>query len=292
MADDLSEKHVESLISALKRYKRAMGWTIDDIIGIPPGIGMHKGHLEEDCMPTSAKRCKLRRSVSNFDLDVLHVKGGTMAPKDKKSNNFTKRLEKRKKRARCLKCTQDYALHYNKYSAILEGYSDAKWITESNEVKSTSGYVFTIGEGAVSWKLSKQTYIDRSTMESEFISLNKAGEEEEWLHNFLEYISYWPKPVAPVCIHCDRQAAIGRARNMMYNGKSHHIRQRLNTVKELLSSGIITVDYVKSKDNVLDPLTIGLSKEGVERTSKKMGLRPRTSQHGGNVGVAEPKRLF
>ncbi|PHT28408.1 Zinc finger A20 and AN1 domain-containing stress-associated protein 8 [Capsicum baccatum] len=52
MADDLREQHVEALISALKRYKRAMGWTIDDIIGIPPGICMHKGHLEEDCMPT------------------------------------------------------------------------------------------------------------------------------------------------------------------------------------------------------------------------------------------------
>ncbi|PHT36270.1 putative pectinesterase/pectinesterase inhibitor 32 [Capsicum baccatum] len=39
-------------------------------------------------------------------------------------------------------------------------------------------------------------------------------------------------------------------------------------------------DYVKSKDNVLDPLRKGLSREGVERTSKGMGLRPRTSQHG------------
>ncbi|PHT81870.1 hypothetical protein T459_14885 [Capsicum annuum] len=50
--------------------------------------------------------------------------------------------------------------------------------------------------------------------------------------------------------------------------------------QELLSSGIITVDYVKSKDNVSDPLTKGLSREGVERTSK--GMRLRSSQHGGN----------
>ncbi|KAF3666872.1 hypothetical protein FXO37_10327 [Capsicum annuum] len=60
-----------------------------------------------------------------------------------------------------------------------EGYSDANWITGSNEVKSTSGYVFIIGGGAVSWKSSKQTYIARSTMESEFIALDKAGEEAE-----------------------------------------------------------------------------------------------------------------
>ncbi|PHU28511.1 hypothetical protein BC332_00604 [Capsicum chinense] len=69
---------------------------------------------------------------------------------------------------------------------------------------------------------------------------------------------------------------------MMYNGKSRHIRWKHNTIRELLSSGIITVDYVKSKDNVLDPLTKGLSREGVERTSKGMSLRPGKSQHGGN----------
>ncbi|KAF3653212.1 hypothetical protein FXO38_11432 [Capsicum annuum] len=67
---------------------------------------------------------------------------------------------------------------------------------------------------------------------------------------------------------------------MMYNGKSRPIRRRHNTVRELLSSGIITIDYVKSKDNVSDPLTKDLSREGVERTSKGMGLRPKTSQHG------------
>ncbi|PHU28755.1 hypothetical protein BC332_00848 [Capsicum chinense] len=181
-----------------------------------------------------------------------------------------------------LKYTQDYALHYNKYSAVLEGYSDANWITGSNEVKSTSGYVFNIGEGAVSWKSSKQTCIARSTMKSEFITLDKTGEEAEWLRNFLKDIPYWPKPVAPVCIHHDRQAAIGRAGSMIYNSKSRHIRQRHNTVRELLSSGISTVDYVKSKDNVSDPLTKGLSRKGVKMISKGMDLRPRTNQHCGN----------
>ncbi|PHU17346.1 hypothetical protein BC332_13041 [Capsicum chinense] len=119
-------------------------------------------------------------------------------------------------------------------------------------------------------------------MESKFIALDKAGIEAKWLQNFLEDIPYWSKPVAPVCIQCDSQATIGRAGSMMYNGKSRHLRRRYNTVRKLLSSGIITIDYVKSKDNVLDPLTKSLSREGVERTSKEIGLRPRTNQHGGN----------
>ncbi|PHU12493.1 Phospholipase A1-II 5 [Capsicum chinense] len=127
-------------------------------------------------------------------------------------------------------------------------------------------------------------------MESKFIALDKAGEEAEWIQNFLEDIPYWPKLVAPVRIHCDSQAAIGRTGSIMYNGKSRHLRRRHNTVRELLSSGIITVDYVNLKDNVSDPFTKGLSRERVERKSKGMVLRPRTSQHGGIELVIDTRK--
>ncbi|KAL0340035.1 UNVERIFIED_CONTAM: Retrovirus-related Pol polyprotein from transposon TNT 1-94 [Sesamum radiatum] len=121
---------------------------------------------------------------------------------------------------RYLKYTSNYGLHYTRYPAVLEGYSDANWISDSKDTKSTSGYVFTIGGGAVSWKSSKQTCIARSTMESEFIALDKAGEEAEWLRNFLEDIPCWTKPVPAIMVHCDSQSAIGRAQSSMYNGKS------------------------------------------------------------------------
>ena len=127
------------------------------------------------------------------------------------------------------------------------------------DTKSTSGYVFTLGGAAVSWKSSKQMCIARSTMESEFIALDKAGEEEECLHQFLEDIPIWPKPMPAICMHCDSQFAIGRAQNDMYNGKSRHIRRRHNTVRQLLSNGIISIDYIKSKDNLANPLTKGVT---------------------------------
>ena len=44
------------------------------------------------------------------------------------------------------------------------------------DTKSTSGYVFTLSGAVVSWKSSKQTCISKSTMEYEFIALDKAGE--------------------------------------------------------------------------------------------------------------------
>ncbi|CAL2238493.1 unnamed protein product [Prunus armeniaca] len=133
---------------------------------------------------------------------------------------------------------------------------------------------FTLGGAAVSWKSSKQTCIARLTMESEFIALDKAGEEAEWLRNFLEDIPIWPKPVTTICIHCDSTAAQSRGKNNVYNGKSRHIRRRHNTIKQLLSSGIISIDYIKSKENLADPLSKGLSREKIKFTSRGMGLQP------------------
>nr|CAN81525.1 hypothetical protein VITISV_033879 [Vitis vinifera] len=112
---------------------------------------------------------------------------------------------------------------------------------------------------------------------------NKVGEETEWLHNFLEDIPCWPKPVPAICIHCDSQSAIGRAQSSMYNGKSRHIRRRHNIVMQLLANGIISIDYVKSKDNLADPLTKGLSRDQVNYSSRGIRLRPITKEfHNGN----------
>ena len=54
-----------------------------------------------------------------------------------------------------LRYTQNYGLHYTRYPAVLERYSDANWISDMKDTKSTSGYVFTLGGAVVSWKSSK-----------------------------------------------------------------------------------------------------------------------------------------
>ncbi|XP_075074799.1 secreted RxLR effector protein 161-like [Nicotiana tabacum] len=92
---------------------------------------------------------------------------------------------------RYLKVTMDWCLYFNKFLAVLEGFCDANWVTNNDEVISTSSYVFTLGVGPISWKSSKQTCIARSTMESEFISLELAGQETEWLRKLLADVLLW-----------------------------------------------------------------------------------------------------
>ncbi|GJR38490.1 pol polyprotein [Tanacetum coccineum] len=72
----------------------------------------------------------------------------------------------------------------SRHPAVIEGYSDANWISDIKDSRSTSGYVFTLGGAAISWKSSKQTVIAKSTMESEFIALDKCEKEAEWLRQF------------------------------------------------------------------------------------------------------------
>ena len=70
-----------------------------------------------------------------------------------------------------LRGTINYGQCFNEFPSVLEGFSDANWILDSDEMKSTSGYVFILGGSVVSWKSGKQTCITRSTMEAEFIAL-------------------------------------------------------------------------------------------------------------------------
>ena len=80
---------------------------------------------------------------------------------------------------RYIRGTMDYAIEYSGFPAMLEGYSDANWISDSDETKSTSGYVFILGGGAVAWRSARQTIITRSTMASEFVALEMDGSETE-----------------------------------------------------------------------------------------------------------------
>ncbi|RWR85165.1 putative Polyprotein [Cinnamomum micranthum f. kanehirae] len=136
--------------------------------------------------------------------------------------------------------TKNYGLFYKKYPAVLEGFSDADWNTLSGDSLSTTGYIFTLGGGAICWKSKKQTIIANSTMEAELIALASASEEANWLRDLLHEIPLWEKPVPPVLIHCDSTAAIARVQNRYYNG---HTIPLLHLVHLLHNRNIIVTIF-------------------------------------------------
>ncbi|GJT56826.1 hypothetical protein Tco_0991880 [Tanacetum coccineum] len=108
-------------------------------------------------------------------------------------------------------------LTYTAYPLVLGGYIDASWISNTENNSSTSGWVFLLGGGAISWASKKQIYITGSIIESEFVALAAAGKEAEWLKNLLLEIPLWSKPIASISIRCDSAATLAKAYSQMYN---------------------------------------------------------------------------
>ena len=77
----------------------------------------------------------------------------------------------------------------------------ANWISDADELKATSGYVFTLGGAAVSWKSCKQTILTRSTMEVELIALDTATVEAEWLRELLMDLPVVEKPIPAILMN-------------------------------------------------------------------------------------------
>nr|CAE01581.2 OSJNBa0068L06.7 [Oryza sativa Japonica Group] len=176
---------------------------------------------------------------------------------------------------RYLKVTMELGLHYTGYHAVLEGYSDSNWISDVDEIKATSGYVFTLGGGAVSWRSSKQTILTRSTMEAELTALDTATVEAEWMRDLLMDLPIVEKPVPAILMNCDNQTVIVKVNSYKDNMKSsRHVKRRLKSVRKLRNFGVITLDYIQTAKNLADPFTKGLSRNVIDNASKEMGLRP------------------
>ncbi|KAL0337666.1 UNVERIFIED_CONTAM: hypothetical protein Scaly_2041700 [Sesamum calycinum] len=126
---------------------------------------------------------------------------------------------------RYLKGTLSLTLHYGRFPAVLEGYSDASWIAKNSGSNGCSGYVFTL----------------------------------EWLFGLLSQLSIVSQPLPPIAIHCDSQTTIAKVKSRRYNQKTkRHIQVRLKSIRALVSDIVIHIDFVGTKDNVADPLTKGL----------------------------------
>nr|GEW58939.1 zinc finger, CCHC-type [Tanacetum cinerariifolium] len=133
-----------------------------------------------------------------------------------------------------LKKTMDYRLVYSGYPLVLEGYTDASWISNIEDNSSTSGWVFLLGGGVISWASKKQTCITGSVMELEFVALAAA---------------------APISIRYDSAATLAKAYIQMYNGKSRHLGVRHSMICELITNEVVSIEFVRSQQNLADHLT-------------------------------------
>ncbi|XP_040990897.1 secreted RxLR effector protein 161-like [Juglans microcarpa x Juglans regia] len=75
------------------------------------------------------------------------------------------------KKVRYLKKTEGYMLTFQRSNHLeVVGYSDSDFARCQDDLKSTSGYIFILAGGAISWKSVKQILVASSTMQAEFVA--------------------------------------------------------------------------------------------------------------------------
>jgi hypothetical protein len=82
------------------------------------------------------------------------------------------------------------------------------------------------------------------------------------------------KSLSAILMNCDNQTMIVKVDSSKNNLKSsRHIKRRLKSVKKMRNSNVITLDYIHTEKNLVDPFSKGLSRNVIGDASKEMDLR-------------------
>ena len=178
-----------------------------------------------------------------------------------------------KKVMRYLKRTKDYMLIYKHVQDLqLVGYSDSNFAGCQDEKKSTTGYIFKLAGGAVSWKSEKQKLIASSTMQAEFVACFSATTQAIWLRNLIKELTVFDFVDRPIQLYCDSNSAVLFINNNRGLKGSKHMEVKYLTIKEKVQNGDVAVEHISTDDMIADPLTKGLRPCVFERHVINMGL--------------------
>ncbi|KAL5515273.1 hypothetical protein EMCRGX_G000418 [Ephydatia muelleri] len=173
---------------------------------------------------------------------------------------------------RYLKGTINLGLKFEKTAdSSIIGFSDADWAGDLDNRHSTSGNLFVMSGGAISWLSKKQPVVALSTTEAEYVALGAATQEVVWLRRLLSDIKASPK--MPTIISEDNQGTIAIARNPVYHARTKHIDIKYHYVREALMDGVIDLVYCPTQQMTADILTKPLSRDQFETFRHEMGLK-------------------
>jgi hypothetical protein len=171
-----------------------------------------------------------------------------------------------------IKNTLDYGLTYSReYDISPTAFVDADYGGCKDTRRSTSGYVFTMAGGAVSWSSKRQATVALSTVEAEYVAMSRCAQQMAWMHSWLTEIDI--KYSSPGLIKGDNRGAIALTKNTRDHGKVKHIDIRHHYLRELIKSGGIMIEQVTSAENLADIFTKPLPRDHHHRLLDALNIQ-------------------
>jgi hypothetical protein len=134
----------------------------------------------------------------------------------------------------------------------LQGYCDADYAGDTDTRKSTTGYVFILNSGAVSWQSKRQPTVAVSTTEAEYMAAAAAIKEALWLRKVLSDLQL---DSGTLSIFADNQSAIKLLRNPIISGRAKHIDVLHHFARERVLRKEVSVTYISTDSMLADVLT-------------------------------------
>lgn len=172
-----------------------------------------------------------------------------------------------------IKGTTDYGIIFkcNQKNFVLSVFSDADYAGDQVTRRSTTGYIFLLGSGAISWGSERQKSVALSTTESEYVAASQTIKELVWIRRLLFDLQADVMNNVPM-LFMDNQSAIKLVKNPEYHKRSKHIDVKYHFIREKYEEGVFNLEYVASEDQLGDIFTKALNKVKFEKFCQLIGV--------------------
>ncbi|GKV47717.1 hypothetical protein SLEP1_g54586 [Rubroshorea leprosula] len=162
------------------------------------------------------------------------------------------------KRILCyIRATSNFGIWYKLVPNFkLLGFIDSDWASSVDDRKSTSGYIFNLGSGAVSWSSKKQECTALSSSEAEYVAASSAACQAIWMRRIMKDLQQVQEKATK--IFCDNKATILMTKNPVFHGRTKHIELRQHFIRGAIADGLIALEYCSTSDQLVDGFTKGL----------------------------------
>ncbi|CAI7798640.1 unnamed protein product [Closterium sp. NIES-54] len=153
---------------------------------------------------------------------------------------------------------------------VLTGHCDSSYADDVETQRSTQGYHFSLGAGAVSWRSTRSSFVASSSTEAQIYAGAMAAQELRWLTFLLTDLGERPRS-APT-LYAGNKAMILLCREPRLESRVKHIDLGYFLLRELQRRGQARLDFVASETNTADVFTKALASGDHHRLCVQLGL--------------------
>jgi len=172
---------------------------------------------------------------------------------------------------RYLQHTKDMGIIYSVNGKnVVTGYVDADHAGDIATRKSTTGYLYLLNGGPISWASRKQAVVATSTVEAEYLAASEAAKDAIHLTYLMEELRF--KPKNPIMLYEDNQSCLAIVKNDSFSARTKHLDIHARFLQDIVRNNRLDMTYVATDKNVSDLLTKPIPRDAFERLRRAMGI--------------------